>query len=120
MKELSIIVPVERLNVINTILHNHKVGGMYFFEITGRGRAERPEVEAVTHEGYRTGKRYVPEFGSRAMVQVLVPDSAEKPIVSDIFDKMSTGSAGDGKIFVRDITRSYDIGSKQEGEQAIL
>jgi nitrogen regulatory protein P-II 1 len=120
MKELDIIVPHERLNEVNSILYKHKVGGMYYFEIAGRGRAERQSVESTTVEGYRTGKRYVPEFGSRTMVQVIVPDSMEKAIISDLMDKISTGSAGDGKIFVKDITESYDIGSKEAGEKAAL
>ena len=120
MKELAIIIAHERLNDINSILYKHKVGGMYFFEIAGRGRAERQEIEAGTIEGYRTGKRYVPEFGSRTMVQVIVPDSMEKVLISDIMDRLSTGSAGDGKIFVKDITETYDIGSKEAGEKAAL
>ena len=120
MKQLDIIVPHERLNEVNSVLYEHKVGGMYYFEISGRGRAERQPVESTTVEGYRTGKRYVPEFGSRTMVQVIVPDSMEKSLISAIIDKVSTGSAGDGKIFVKDVTASYDIGSKESGEKAAL
>ena len=120
MKELDIVIPHERLNDINSILYKHKVGGMYFFEISGRGRAEREEVEPRTIEGYKTGKRYVPEFGSRTMVQVIVPDSLEKTLISEIMDRVSTGSAGDGKIFVKDISETYDIGSKETGEKAAL
>ena len=120
MKEIDIIIPHERINDVNSILYKHKVGGMYFFEISGRGRAEREAIEAATYEGYRTGKRYVPEFGSRTMVQVVIPDSMEKVLISDIMDRLSTGSAGDGKIFVRDITETYDIGSKESGEKAVL
>jgi nitrogen regulatory protein P-II 1 len=75
MKELDITIPHERLSDVNSILYKHKVGGMYFFEISGRGRAERQPIETTTLEGYRTGKRYVPEFGSRTMVHVIVPDS---------------------------------------------
>lgn len=120
MKELSIIMPHERLNDVNLILYKHKVGGVYFFEIAGRGRAERQTIEATTVEGYRTGKKYVPEFGSRTMVQVIIPDSIEKALISDIMDRLSTGSAGDGKIFVKDITGAYDIGSKESGEKAAL
>ena len=51
MKELSIIIPHERLDDVNSILYRHKVGGVYFFEIAGRGRAERQTVEATTVEG---------------------------------------------------------------------
>ncbi|MDQ3837167.1 MAG: P-II family nitrogen regulator [Thermoproteota archaeon] len=120
MKELSIIIPRERLNDINSLLYKHKVGGVYFFEIAGRGRAERSVVESTTIEGYRTGKKYVPEFGSRTMVQVIVPDSLENVLISDIMEKISTGSAGDGKIFVKDVTGAYDIGSKEAGDKAAL
>lgn len=120
MKELDIIIPTERLSDIDSILYKHKVGGMYFFEIAGRGRAERQAIEATTYEGYRTGRRYVPEFGSRTMVQVLVPDSMEKVLISDIMDRISTGSAGDGKIFVKDVTGTYDIGTKEAGDKAAL
>jgi nitrogen regulatory protein P-II 1 len=120
MKELSIILPHERLNDLNSILYKHKVGGVYFFEIAGRGRAERQAVEATTVEGYRTGKRYVPEFGSRTMVQVIISDSIEKVLISDIMEALSTGSAGDGKVFVKDITGAYDIGTKESGEKAAL
>jgi nitrogen regulatory protein P-II 1 len=120
MKEIDIIIPHERLSDLNSILYKHKVGGMFYFEIAGRGRAEKQEVERTTIEGYRTGKRYVPEFGTRTMVQVLVPDSMEKPLVSEIMEGISTGSAGDGKIFVKDVTGTYDIGSKEAGDKAAL
>jgi nitrogen regulatory protein P-II 1 len=118
MKEVDIIIPHERFNDVNHILHKHRVGGMYFYEITGRGRAERPEREETTVEGYRTGKRYVPEFGGRIKVQVIIPDSMKKALVDDIIAAASTGSAADGKIFVKAITNAYDIGTKQSGEIA--
>ena len=54
------------------------------------------------------------------MVKVLIPDSMEKNLISEIMDKISTGSAGDGKIFVKDVTGAYDIGSKETGDKAAL
>ena len=119
MKELDIIIPHERLNDVNDILRKHQVGGMYFSQITGRGRAPRREVEdSVAPDRYKTGKRYVPEFGSRTMVSVIVPDELEKAIVEDIISKVSTGQASDGKIFVKDVTQAYDIGTKMTGDKA--
>lgn len=121
MKEVDIIVPHERLNDVNGILYKHKVGGMYFNEITGRGSAKREEVEQlVAPDRYKTGKRYVPEFGGRTKVTVIIPDSMEKQLIEDIVGAISTGSAGDGKIFVKDISEAYDIGTKQSGEKAAL
>ena len=54
------------------------------------------------------------------MVQVIVPDVMEKVVISDIMDTISTGSSGDGKIFVKEITGAYDIGSKEAGEKAAI
>ena len=39
MKRLDILIPHERLTDVNELLHKHKVGGMSFYEIKGRGRA---------------------------------------------------------------------------------
>ena len=122
MKQLDIIVPHERLSDVNQILYNHKVGGMLYYDIKGRGRAERPErTQRLSTEagGYSTGKRYVPEFGTRTKIEVLVPDSTYKQLVEEIIKTVSTGSAADGKIFVKDISEAYDIGSKQTGDPAL-
>lgn len=121
MKELDIIIAHEHLNEVNSILHKHQVGGMYFTPITGRGRYKKEEVEVlVGPDQYRSGKRYIPEFGGRTLVTIVVPDQMEKPIVDDILSKISTGQASDGKIFVKDIHEAYDIGTKASGEKAAL
>jgi nitrogen regulatory protein P-II 1 len=122
MKQLDIIVPHERLSDVNQILYNHKVGGMLYYDIKGRGRAERPErTHRLSSEagGYSTGKRYVPEFGTRTKIEVLVSDSTYKQLVEEIISTVSTGSAADGKIFVKDISEAYDIGTKQSGDPAL-
>jgi nitrogen regulatory protein P-II 1 len=122
MKQLDIVVPHERLSDVNRILYNHKVGGMMYYDIKGRGRVERkPTEERVSAEagGYTTGRRYVPEFGTRTKVEVLVSDSQYKQIVDEILKTVSTGSAADGKIFIKDISEAYDIGTKQSGDPAL-
>jgi nitrogen regulatory protein P-II 1 len=42
-----------------------------------------------------------------------------KPIIQDLLGSLSTGSPADGKIFVKDVTEAYDIGSKQSGDVAL-
>ncbi len=118
MKEVDVIIPHERLKEVNAVFHKHNVGGLYYYEISGRGKGERKEVEHITAGGYRTGKKYVPEFHSLVKVQVIIPDSLESSLVNDVMNAVSTGSAGDGKIFVKDVTNAYDIGMKSSGEKA--
>jgi nitrogen regulatory protein P-II 1 len=115
MKKLGIIIPHERLQEVNDILHKHKVGGMTFYDIKGRGRSK--EESAAVGRGV---VRYVPEFVSRMKIEVLVRDSQAKPIIDDILDVISTGSHYDGKIFVYYVTEAYDIGTNQTSNSAIV
>ncbi|MGB6527337.1 MAG: P-II family nitrogen regulator [Candidatus Nitrosopolaris sp.] len=114
MKRIDLIIPHERLHDVNELLRNHKVGGLTFYDIKGRGRAKNEPVAIGTGV-----MRYIPEFGSRTKIEVLVPDPIVKPIIDDVLKLISTGSASDGKIFVYDVTESYDIGSKEAGDKAI-
>jgi nitrogen regulatory protein P-II 1 len=114
MKRLDVIIPQERLSEVNEILHRHKVGGMTFYDIKGRGRAKREPVSVG-----RGVMRYVPEFGFRTKIEVLVSDKVAEEIVRDLLKEISTGSASDGKIFVYDVAQAYDIGSKEEGDAAL-
>jgi nitrogen regulatory protein P-II 1 len=117
MKQMEIIIPHERLSEVNDILYKHNVGGIMFYEIKGRGRAKR-EAPVIT-DAYNYGKKYVPEYGSRTKVDVMVSDLLSQQIVDEIIKNVSTGSASDGKIFVKDISEAYDIGSRQHGEMAL-
>jgi nitrogen regulatory protein P-II 1 len=85
-------VPHERISDVNRIPYNHKVGGMMYYDIKGRGRAERQVAEVRLGPeagGHATGKRYIPEFGTRTKVEVLVPDSTYKQIVDEILRTVS-------------------------------
>jgi nitrogen regulatory protein P-II 1 len=114
MKRLDMVIPHERLSEVNELLHKHKVGGMTFYDIKGRGRAKREPVSVG-----RGVMRYVPEFGFRTKIEVLVPDAKAKEIVDDVLRTLSTGSASDGKVFIYDVAEAYDIGSKEKDEAAL-
>lgn len=114
MKRLDLIIPHERLNEINELLHKHKVGGMSFYDIKGRGRAKREPVSVG-----RGVMRYVPEFGFRTKIEVVVSDDIARAIIDEVLNVMSTGSASDGKIFVYDVAEAYDIGSKEKDDAAL-
>lgn len=114
LKRIDLIIPLERLRDLNDLMHEHDVGGLTFYDVKGRGRT-RQEPVAVG----RGVMRYVPEFGSRMKVEVLVSNEKMKPLIDDILAKIGTGSLSDGKIFVYDVSEAYDIGSKESGDNAL-
>lgn len=114
LKRIDLIIPLERLRELNDLMHEHNVGGLTFYDVKGRGRT-RQEPVAVG----RGVMRYVPEFGSRMKVEVLVSDEKMKPLIDDILSKIGTGSLSDGKIFVYDVSEAYDIGSQESGDNAL-
>ncbi|MGA9935160.1 MAG: P-II family nitrogen regulator, partial [Nitrososphaeraceae archaeon] len=114
LKRIDLIIPLERLRDLNDLLHEHNVGGLTFYDVKGRGRT-RQEPVAVG----RGVMRYIPEFGSRMKVEVLVSKEKMKPLIDDILAKIGTGSLSDGKIFVYDVSEAYDIGSKESGDNAL-
>ena len=87
---------------------------MTFYDVKGRGRAKREPVAVG-----RGVMRYVPEFGFRTKIEVLVSDAIATKIINALLKEISTGSASDGKIFVYDVANAYDIGSKEEGDDAL-
>jgi nitrogen regulatory protein P-II 1 len=114
MKRLDIIVPHERVAEVNKLLHKHNVGGMTFYDIKGRGRSKNEPVYVGTGV-----MKYVPEFGPGTKIEVLVSDSQANQIIDDILETVSTGSASDGKIFVYDVVKAYDLGTKRTGDPAL-
>ena len=63
--------------------------------------------------------QYVPEFGARTKVEILVPDAQVKPMIDDILKTVTTDSVSDGKIFVYDVSEAYDMGTKKSGDAAL-
>jgi nitrogen regulatory protein P-II 1 len=114
LKRIDLIIPHERLRDLNDLMREHDVGGLTFYDIKGRGRTKQQPVAVG-----RGVMRYVPEFGSRVKIEVLVSNEKVKRIVDDILANISTGSVSDGKIFVYDVSEAYDIGSRESGDDAL-
>ena len=114
MKEIDVIFQHERLPIINELLYKHKVAFL-FYDIKGRAHEKREAIpEVISHEApYITGRKHTPHFVNGIKLEMIVPDSTVKPIVDDLMATLSTGSDTDGRIFVKDISTGYDIGSKK-------
>jgi nitrogen regulatory protein P-II 1 len=115
MKRIEAIVASEKVLAVNEALKNAGVGGCTILDAKGRGKGEKPVVET----GRGTG-RYTSEFSVRSDIVIMVEDSDVDKVIKTIVDTVSTGSAGDGKIFISQINEAVDIGTKKRGQTAIV
>ncbi|HET6730201.1 MAG TPA: P-II family nitrogen regulator [Nitrososphaeraceae archaeon] len=115
MKRIEAIVPNEKISAVSEALKKVGIGGCTVLEAKGRGKGEKPIVESG-----RGTSRFVSEFSVRANIVTVVSDSQVETVVNAILDSVSTGSPGDGKIFISPVSDTVDIGTKQRGEAAII
>ena len=94
MKKLEVIFAHERLIEVNNLLHKHRIGGMSFYLIRGRGSTKEETISPG-----RGLERKVPEFLIKTKVEVVTTDETASRIIDDILKVMSTGSNRRGKIF---------------------
>jgi nitrogen regulatory protein P-II 1 len=114
MKRVEAIIGNEKVLELNEALKKVGVGGCTVFESRGRGKGAKPVIESG-----RGTARYVSEFSVRANVLTVIEDSEVEKVVNTILATVSTGSAGDGKIFISSVSDAVDIGTKKRGEAAI-
>src|SRR2546426_12282420 len=105
----------EEGSAVDEALKKAGVGGTTVLDAKGRGRGEKPQVQTG-----RGTKRLAAEFSVRANVMTVVEDSEVEKVIKAILDTASTGSAGDGKIFVSAVTEAVDIGTKKRGQTAVV
>ena len=114
MKKVEIIFSHERLTEVNSVLHKHGVGGMNFYNISGRGSSKRESISPG-----RGIERYVPEFAIKTKTEVVTSDETASKIIKKILDVMGTGANRSGKIFVYDVAEAYDLKNKTTGIAAL-
>lgn len=114
MKRIEAIIPPERVNAVSDALEAAGVIGITITDGKGKGLAPRPELSAGS--GTST---YVPKVHARTTIVTVVDDSKLDAAVNVILNTVSTGSPGDGKIFVTNVEEAIDIGSKKRGKEAV-
>jgi nitrogen regulatory protein P-II 1 len=113
MKRVEAIISAEKVSTVNEALRNVGIGGATILDGKGRGKGEKPQVQSG-----RGTRGVSAEFSSRANVMV-VDDSEVEKVIGAILEATSTGSPGDGKIFVSTVNEAIDIGTRKRGPAAI-
>jgi len=114
MKRVEAIIATEKVSVVNDALKKAGVGGVTVLDGKGRGAGRRETVSSARGTGF-----YVPEFHSRTSLVTVVDDSKVDAVINAILSAASTGSPGDGKIFIATVEDAVDVGSKKRGKDAV-
>ena len=112
MKLIEAIVKPFKLDEVKDALLEIGVQGMTVTEVKGFGRQKGHK------ETYR-GQEYTIEFVPKVKVEVAVTDSQVPRVLETITRVAKTGSIGDGKIFVRDLSSVVRIRTGETGENAL-
>jgi len=114
VKKIEAYVRKERFQEVDSNLKKAKVGGLTYIRGDGLGGTLGAELTPI-----RGDNRYEPEHSDRVKLAILVRDTEAQGAVEAIIRAASTGSAGDGKVFLTSVEQIYDIASRDSGEMAL-
>lgn len=114
MKRLEAIIPNNKMSLVVSAIEDVSVAGITVVESRGRGKGARPSVRSS-----RGTKMQLAEYNSLITIITIVDDADVEQIVSAILDAASTGTSGDGKIFISDVSEIIDIQTRQRGKDVL-
>ena len=106
MKRIEAIVQSEISKQVVNAIRKTGIEGVTLIQSLGQGDGERPEI----------GGHQI-EFNSTDIIITVIPDSEVESVVSEIIKVAHTGEKGDGKVFVSEVTESYDITTKEKSKK---
>jgi nitrogen regulatory protein PII len=112
MKLIEAIVKPFKLDDVKEALVEIGVHGMTVSEVKGFGR------QKGAHEIYR-GAEYTTDFAPKLKIEVFVADNQVSRVIDTMTRSAKTGTVGDGKIFVGDISNVVRIRTGETGESAL-
>jgi nitrogen regulatory protein PII len=112
MKLIEAIIKPFKLDEVKDALVEIGVQGMTVSEVRGFGR------QKGSKESYR-GAEYTTDFVPKVKIEVYVTDSLVPRVIETITRSAKTGSVGDGKIFVSDLSSVVRIRTGETGDSAL-
>jgi len=127
MKEVMCIIRITNVNKTKEALCEAGFSSVTFRKILGRGKKsidqaiaqsfldEGKKVPAAYDESISEKGRLVP----KRLITLIVSDENVKKVVDTIIETNSTGSPGDGKIFVLPVEETYRVRDGKSGTEIL-
>jgi nitrogen regulatory protein PII len=112
MKKIEAIIKPFKLEEVKEALTDIGVQGMTVTEVKGFGRQKG-------HKEIYRGAEYTVDFLPKVKIEVVVSSNQLDQVVETIIRSAKTGTIGDGKIFVTDLTEMIRIRTGEKGDSAL-
>jgi len=112
MKLITAIIKPHVLDDVRDELAKAGVQGVTVTEVKGFGRQKG-------HTEIYRGAEYTVDFVPKMKLETVVPDKLVEAASSAITTAARTGSIGDGKVFVSDISQAVRIRTGEIGDEAL-
>lgn len=112
MKKIEAIIQPARFDAVRAALEEAGYPGITITEVKGHGKQK-----GVTKTFF--GKKVTVSVLPKLKLEIVVPDGEAEKTVKAILAGASTGTTGDGKIFVVPIERAYKISGGEEDDAAV-
>lgn len=114
MKRIEAIIPNNKMSLVVSAIEGIGVTGITVVDSRGRGKGARPSVRSS-----RGTKMQPAEYNNLITAITIVDDSKVEQVVDAILDIASTGTSGDGKIFISPVEEIIDIQTKQRSKNVL-
>ena len=112
MKLITAVIKPFKLEDVRQALAEAGVQGMTVTEVKGFGRQKG-------HTELYRGAEYSVDFVPKTKIEAAVSDELADAAVEAIVASASTGSIGDGKVFVSEVAQATRIRTGETGDQAL-
>ena len=112
MKLVTAVVKPFKLDDIRTALEGAGIAGMTVSEVQGYGRQKG-------HTEVYRGAEYQVAFNPKVKIEIVVDDGAVEQVVAVIVQAASTGSIGDGKVWVTSVEGLLRVRTGERGADAL-
>lgn len=112
MKKVEIIIKPFKLEEVKEAISEVGIQGITVSEVKGFGRQKG-------HKELYRGAEYVVEFLPKIKLESVISDDKLEAVIKAVLAVASTGSIGDGKIFVTPVEEAVRIRTKETGDSAI-
>lgn len=113
MKKIEAMIRPEKMDAVREALEKSGYPGITVTEISGHG------MQKGTFQQWR-GENFKLEFLPKVKVEVICLDEDMDKISDAIMNSASTGTVGDGKIFIYDVADARRIRTGEKGRKALM